>query len=213
MNKPSVRGGLRVAVSQRINYFPARTEWQDSLDQRLVSWIKNLGALPIPVPNVLMPISALQAWLEAVAPRAIVLSGGNDIGENLGRDETEKSLLDYASTLELPVLGICRGMQMMAHHGGISLEPSPGHAGTRHALGSLNGAIFPEEVNSFHNWRIASCPKGYALTAEAEDGSIEAIRHQVLPWEGWMWHPEREEPFEETGMERARDLLGVTALK
>lgn len=213
MNKPSVRGVLRVAVSQRVNYLPARTEWQDSLDQRLVSWIKNLGALPIPVPNVLMQSSALQAWLEAVAPRAIVLSGGNDIGENLGRDETEKSLLNYASTLELPVLGICRGMQMMAHYAGAGLEASPGHVGQRHALRSLNAAVFPKEVNSFHNWRLISCPTGYATVALAGDDSIEAIRHRDLPWEGWMWHPEREEPFNRNDIERARDLLTTTKIK
>ena len=213
MKEPGVLGGLRVAVSQRIDYLPGRKEFQDSLDQRLVSWIKNLGALPIPVPNILIPSSTLQAWLEAVTPRAIVLSGGNDLGENPSRDETERCLLDYASTLKLPVLGICRGMQMMAHHGGASLEPSPGHAGTSHALFSLDGAIFPDEVNSFHNWRVASCPTDYELTAVAEDGSIEAIRHQFLPWEGWMWHPEREEPHHQNDAERARNLLRVTELK
>ena len=35
----------------------------------------------------------------------------------------------------------------------------------------------------------------YEILAESEDGIIEAISHKKLPWEGWMWHPEREEQF------------------
>lgn len=213
MKRSIAPGGIKVAVSQRVNYLPERKEWQDSLDQRLVNWIEDLGTLPIPVPNVFMPSSALQTWLVAVAPQAIVLSGGNDIGESARRDKTEKGLLDYARLLRLPVLGICRGMQMMAHDAGAALEASPGHSATRHTLRLLDEAVFPGEVNSYHNWQVASCPRGYAVTAEAEDGGIEAIRHRDLPWEGWMWHPEREEPFIQNDIVRARDLLGVKQTK
>lgn len=209
MSNSTVLSGIKIAVSQRINYLPGRKEWQDSLDQRIVRWIENLGALPVPVPNVLMQSSTLSTWLEAVAPRAIVLSGGNDIGEYPRRDETERGLLDYARKLRLPVLGTCRGMQMMAHHAGADLEVSPGHAGKRHALRSLSEAVFPEEVNSFHNWRLISCPTDYTTVAIAGDDSIEAIRHRDLPWEGWMWHPEREKPFNRSDIKRARDLLGI----
>lgn len=205
--------GNKIAVSQRLEYLPERKEWRDSLDHRLASWLEKLGGLPIPVPNVLISGSALQSWLEAVTPRAIVLSGGEDIGENLFRDDTERNLLDYAYRLRLPVLGLCRGMQLMAHYAGADLEVSPGHVGGRHALRSLNGEIFPNEVNSFHNWRLESCPMDFTPAAEAEDGTIEAILHRDLPWEGWMWHPEREKPFNTEDIERARGLLGLEQKK
>lgn len=203
----------RLAVSQRVDYLPGRQEFRDSLDQRLIGWLQVVGALPIPVPNRFPREQGIEAWLAAINPHAIVLSGGNSIGENFDRDTTEAALIDYASASSLPLLGICRGMQMMAHYEGTGLESSPGHAATRHALRPLNEAAFPEEVNSYHNWRLASCPRGYAVTAEAEDGGIEAIRHRDLPWEGWMWHPEREEPFIQNDIVRARDLLGVKQTK
>lgn len=210
MNEGTALVGIRVAVSQNVDYVAERGEWRDFLDQRLAVWLIKLGALPIPVPNLLLPEPGLRAWLESVAPGAIVLSGGNDLGEHGARDNTETSLIAYAEGTELPLLGICRGMQMMAHYAGTGLEPVVGHAGTRHALNSAQGGGFPKEVNSFHNWSLARCPTGYSVVAESEDGSIEAIRHREFGWEGWMWHPEREKPFNRSDIERARHLLGVT---
>jgi putative glutamine amidotransferase len=41
-----------------------------------------------------------------------------------------------------------------------------------------------------------------------KDGVIEAIRHEQFPWEGWMWHPEREEVFNMIDTLRMKRLLG-----
>ena len=43
--------------------------------------------------------------------------------------------------------------------------------------------------------------------AFAEDNSIEAIAHNHMPWEGWMWHPERESRFNSFELERFRSLV------
>ena len=42
--------------------------------------------------------------------------------------------------------------------------------------------------------------------AYSDDGEIEAIRHKTLPWEGWMWHPERNAPFAK------EDLKNITRI-
>ena len=39
-------------------------------------------------------------------------------------------------------------------------------------------------------------PKDFCARAHCEDASIDAIKHNDLPWEGWMWHPEREKSFD-----------------
>lgn len=182
----------RVAVSQRVDRWPARNEVRDAVDQALVRWLYQAGSLPVPVPNGL-PQAGLGVWLEQIAPEAIVLSGGNDIGEAPERDRTEGQILAYAEAHRLPVLGICRGMHMLAAYAGGTLESVEGHAGTRHALRIRNGTTgWPAEVNSFHNHGLRSPPPGYAVAAEAPDGTVEAVLHLDLPWEGWMWHPERE---------------------
>lgn len=192
-----------VAVSQRVDVYPDRNERRDALDQRLCQWLVVAGYLPIPVPNGL-GLEGLRLWLSAVRPAAIVLSGGNDMGEVIERDNTERQLLVYAQEGTLPVLGICRGMQMMGVWAGGALKPVQGHTRTRHELrGELVG-----EANSFHNYSLAACPADFAVTATAEDGCIEAIRHESFAWEGWMWHPERETDFQPRDIERLKVLFG-----
>ena len=52
------------------------------------------------------------------------------------------------------------------------------------------------EVNSFHEFAIESCPTDFKVFATCStDGSVEGIKHDTLPWEGWMWHPERDGYF------------------
>lgn len=200
-----------VAVSQRVDVFPERNEVRDALDQRLSTFIFAAGYLAVPVPNSYGVIASddgemstgLVAWLGAVSPQAIVLSGGNDIGQCAARDLTECWLLDYARAYVLPVLGICRGMQMMAHCSGTGLQPVDSHVLTRHRL---TGEI-THEVNSYHQYSLSRCPKGFEVLARSKDGEIEAIRHQSLPWEGWMWHPERDFEFNVHDIERLRGLF------
>lgn len=189
------------AVSQRVDHFPERSETRDALDQRLVEFVATCGHMPVPVPNALG--GTLRDWLTVVQPAAVVLSGGNAIGQCAERDDTEYALLMYAMERHLPVLGICRGMQMMAHWGGAMLKPVEGHVRARHRLSGEITAV----VNSYHGFALIVCPEGFEVLARSEDGEIEAIRHLTLPWEAWMWHPEREPDFSEHDIQRLKALF------
>ncbi len=198
-----------IAISQRVDREVARLENRDALDQRLTCWVTAFGGMPLPVPNTLG--ENIVDWLKVVRPSAVLLSGGNDIGDSLERDRTELLLLRYAEQTKLPVLGICRGMQMLAQYAGAKLVPVKGHTATYHVLKGKDVAYgtLPSEVNSFHSWGLACCPPNYITIATALDESIEAICHRDLPWEGWMWHPEREVNFGEIELARARKLLTI----
>lgn len=195
-----------VAVSQRVEVLVDRNERRDALDQALPRFLCAAGFLAFPAPNCLAEsrdgAGTVWRWLSALAPRAVVLSGGDDIGVHGDRDRTEIALLEYASEHGLPVLGICRGMQVMGKWGDVDTKPAPGHIRVRHEItGAISGS-----VNSYHSLALASCPADFDVIATSGDGEIEAIRHRTMRWEGWMWHPEREPAFD------PRDIDGVRAL-
>jgi len=195
-----------VAISQRVDLITDRHERRDSLDQNLGLWLLANNYLPVQIPNILNisgNSALLDSWLTSIRPAALILSGGNDLGEYPDRDKTENELMEWASLNKKPVLGICRGMQSMGVWSGSALKPVSGHVRTHHPIsGELNRV-----VNSFHNFSLDQCPRDFEVLALSEDGEIEAIRHKTLPWEGWMWHPERENEFDDIDNIRLRALF------
>jgi putative glutamine amidotransferase len=152
----------------------------------------------------------------------IVLSGGADVephrygaetdaatvGTRPDRDEGELALLRAALDRDLPVLAICRGMQLLAvATGGALHQHVPDVVGTerhRPALGTYGRhririepgtrlhALLGEsaEVNSHHHQSVADASKAVA-TAWADDGIIEAIEIPDRSFAlGVQWHPE-----------------------
>ena len=186
-----------VAVSQRIDFLTERNEKRDSIDCQLNIFLDIAGYLAVPVPNTLVKITPkgrlltkkkLDMWFSKIKPEALVISGGNNLGQFVERDQTEISLLDIAVENKLPVLGICRGMQIMAMWAGTGLIKISNHTNIKHRIsGKINGL-----ANSYHDYALTSCPKGFIVLSKSIDGVIEAIRHEKLPWIGLMWHPERE---------------------
>jgi gamma-glutamyl-gamma-aminobutyrate hydrolase PuuD len=188
-----------IIVTQNIEYHKSYSTYQDVLDHRLTEFIFRIGFRPLPMPNVLASIIKKNAdetcnidhFLASAAPSGFILSGGADWGTYPQRDITEFQILRYAEKHKLPVFGFCRGMQVMARFAGVETHPVINHVNVRHEIsGKLNGT-----VNSYHNHAIKNCPVNFEILATSNDGKIEAIQSRILPWEAWMWHPEREKPF------------------
>ena len=205
-----------VGITQRVDKVEPYNEWRDALDQRLVDWVIHAGFLPVPIPNSLVDLTSIYSyqpildnWLNRVKIDAILLSGGNDIGNIEQRDLTEKYILSWAEKNKKAVLGICRGMQMIGIYMGDSLIEVDGHVKANHTLQikSRDTQTLPETVNSYHNLALEGCTNTFEILAESEDDNIEAIKHKTLPWEGWMWHPEREEKFAERDQNRFKKLM------
>jgi gamma-glutamyl-gamma-aminobutyrate hydrolase PuuD len=181
--------GKLIAVSQRVDSTNTHGERRDALDQQWGPFLKACGYTVAPVPNIGADISA---WLNGIAPAGIVLSGGNDLaalgGDAPERDATEDALIAWATQRRVPLIGVCRGMQLLAHRTGCVIERVSGHVATEHPI---TGAFGPRTVNSYHSWGVTKVSDQWHTLATAPDNTIEAFRHVAHAHMGVMWHPER----------------------
>lgn len=149
---------------------------------------------------------------------ALLLPGGGDVepwryGQKntasrqleLERDARELALLEQFLARGKPVLGICRGMQVInVFFGGDLIQDLPGHSAAGGAdrlhpvrtapsfLRELCGAACT--VNSAHHQAVGKLGTGLDAVQWAQDGTVEALCHKTLPVWGVQWHPERLSP-------------------
>ncbi|WP_328367826.1 gamma-glutamyl-gamma-aminobutyrate hydrolase family protein [Streptomyces sp. NBC_00445] len=119
------------------------------------------------------------------------------------RDAWELALIEAALEARVPLLGICRGMQLLnVALGGTLVQHLDGHAEVvgvfgRHSVkpvpGTLYAGVVPEEtaVPTYHHQAVDRLGAGLVVSAYAGDGTVEAVE---LPAGGWVlgvqWHPE-----------------------
>ena len=100
---------MKIALTQRSDYFPERDEKRDSLDQ---NWFRLFPRdICIPIPNI---IESFKVWINSLEVDLIILTGGNDINysdqsKNVApeRDFVEKQILKFSKQKNIPVLGVC----------------------------------------------------------------------------------------------------------
>jgi putative glutamine amidotransferase len=180
-------------------------EQRYALDARWYPFLSACGLTGVPLPNV--PEIAVDT-AAAVGVRGIILSGGDDLAAYGGpfpqRDETERQLLDWAMRRSLPVLGVCRGMQLLVHVFGGTLEPVDGHVATRHDVLIGDRA---RNVNSFHRLAPHVVPPSLEVTASCGH-VVEGVRHREAEVVGVMWHAEREDTFDAEDVGMFSELFG-----
>ena len=209
----------RIGLTQRAHTISGISERRDMLDQRWAQLIERLGACPVPLANA---VHDPRRYLDALGLDALVMTGGNDLtalpdasDPAPERDLFEAEAFRYFREKGLPVLGVCRGAQMINVLAGGRLERIDKHIALRHALtwrdGLPHGWDRPGDVNSYHGWAIPQdgLAAGLEAAARADDGSIEAFYTTDSAVTGIVWHPERELDLPDTAMAflaRARRL-------
>jgi gamma-glutamyl-gamma-aminobutyrate hydrolase PuuD len=207
----------RLGITQRVEVVLDYGERRDCLDQRWSEFVLELGFIPVPLPNVGPDLA--EALTGNLRLDAVLLSGGNTLAEldpeaadtAPERDLFEHALIDVATGLSLPVVGVCRGMQVINLHLGGSLSKVDGHVASRHALHAKPNFndIIATDANSYHNWGIAPGQLAEPLCPVAMDdeGYTEAYIHRRASISGIMWHPEREQPARHPDVELLKHLL------
>lgn len=192
--------------------------------QGFVDALQAAGAVPL-----IVPISKPEEARAYIAlTDGLLLTGGYDINPALygeeaipqlealhpKRDASEMALIEAALEKGIPILGVCRGMQLLnVYYGGTLYQDLPAQYGKpllQHVQLSAfhipiqqvaiqSGSYLQELlgveklwVNSFHHQAIKELGNGLTATAVTSDGVIEAIELQDTPSSvlGIQWHPE-----------------------
>lgn len=144
----------------------------------------------------------------------LVLAGGVDVGDDPERDAFEMALGTRALERDLPLLGVCRGMQVMnVAAGGTLIEHVPdvvGHEAHRHTEGQWSdhsvrledGSLAARaaggtvtDVKSHHHQAVDRVAEGFTVTAWADEDDLpEAMESRAHRFAlGVQWHPEADE--------------------
>ena len=207
-----------------------------SLDR---SWINLLGIGRIAYRRLILRAGGIPMWVdygsgpeppdigpsaEAIVADAdgLILSGGVDVDPTLygsaeaakhvnpRRDRFELALLEHARRRRIPIVGICRGCQLLNVSLGGTLTSIPNDPGLRrtHRFFSTHSVLLDEEstlgrllaagrirrVRSLHGQVVAELGECFRIVARAPDGVPEAIECAAAQDASWMvgvqWHPE-----------------------
>ncbi|ASR37740.1 hypothetical protein BAY61_25140 [Prauserella marina] len=197
-----------IGVTQRVLVDPRHGEQRLALDRRWAPFLAACGLVAIALP---LEERLAEQTLASTGCAGVLFTGGDDRAEFGGataeRDGMERHVLRYAIEQALPVVGVCRGMQLLLRAFGSELVAVPGHVGSTHAL---TGEFGPRAVNSFHRWAALGVPEGFRVTARCGE-VVEAVAHETLALTGIMWHPERAEPVVAEDIALFNSAFRVTA--
>lgn len=202
-----------------------RGPWEGQLSAVLpfqyVDAVYRAGGLPVLLPpREDIGVDEVDTWLDRLD--GLVVSGGADVEASRygadphpsvqearrDRDATELLLVERARARRIPLLGVCRGMQVMAVQAGGTIEqhvpdrvghddhsPGPGRFGS-HAVTLVDGSRVASivgsrvEVPTYHHQAVETHP-GFVAVGHADDGTLEAMEDPDAPFcLGVQWHPE-----------------------
>ncbi len=208
---------FKIGLTQRVEVLPNRGERRDCLDQAWTRLLAENGLVPVPLPNRVDDVDIL---FDRIGLDGIILTGGNDPAHLPGatntapeRDAFERRLLQGCAARNIPVLGVCRGMQMLVDFHGGTITAIDNHRGRPHGIVVQSASdamlIDREAVNSFHTYGVqaSGIPDDLRILALAPDGTVEAVAHRRLRQWAVMWHPERS-PHDPRDARLIRDLFG-----
>lgn len=187
-----------IAISQRTDLIPHSQEYHDGLDQRWWHLLNESYLTPLIIPN---SYSHAKKIISGIKIKGILLTGGGDSPE---REKVETLLLEHAFKYQLPVLGVCHGMQFIQQYFGVRLYKIQNHVCQRQEIFIHNQLTI---VNSFHDYGTNQTNPFLTVWAKAADGIIKAIKHVSLPIFGIMWHPERQNPFAARDIELLKNIF------
>lgn len=196
------------------------SDGKQQINNAYIDSIIQAGGIPLCIPIIHHGINEVLAKVDG-----LLLIGGYDVNPKYfdedphpkigrietDRDESDFALLQQALTLNMPVLAVCRGLQVLNVQLGGSLYqdiPSQVEGAMQHTQNSSRHekvhtikvfegtklhSIVGEHImtNSFHHQSVKELGEGLVISAKTNDGIVEAIEHPNYTFcLGVQWHPE-----------------------
>ncbi|MEX2461700.1 MAG: type 1 glutamine amidotransferase [Paenibacillaceae bacterium] len=217
---------VRIGITSGCEYGTIVNGWPlIYVNKAIVESIENAGAIPIVLPTV-ENVSLFDPYMDMIdgiiisgevlsIKTNVIQDGGKDILQNINllRYSNERAAISAALKRNIPLLGICRGHQVLniveggtmkdkdinigndiIHQQGSIQSPDKGIHNISIKAGSKLQRLLKMNhlcVNSFHRQAIGQIPKGYIASAVADDGNIEAIEMDDDRFiMGLQFHPE-----------------------
>jgi putative glutamine amidotransferase len=199
----------------------ANNEERFVVDRPYAEAVVNAGGIPLFLPTLSWSRSLIRSILAKVD--GLLISGGRDIDPKLydeephpklrpmklERTQSEMVMLEESLKRDIPVLGICGGMQLINvfFRGSLYQDiPSQISDAAIHEKGSEHEVCVEEDtllqriieekrfsIKSYHHQSVKAPGEGLRISAKCPDGIIEAIEWPNCFVLGLQWHPEREE--------------------
>ncbi len=180
----------KIGLLLRVDKFGKYKETRDNIDTRFIYLFQKLNFEPILIPT---SIKNIELFIAKMSLDGIILSPGGNPLKNDIRKKNEFKIIKYCIKKKIPILGICRGAQIINLYFKGTLKKVKNHVRKNH---QIFGNIIKNKkikVNSYHDLGFDKKMLGRNLIVNAfsKDQVIECFSHKKFNILGLMWHPER----------------------
>lgn len=195
---------MKLVITPRLDYLNKYKETRISLD---INWIKFLDRC-----NLKYEIFNYDQRFKITNNiGGLILTGGNTLANYFSsnclqkkistiRDKAETNLIKSCVKKKIPIIGVCRGMQLICNYFGMELSKINKHIATTHKLiiNKKFKSYIKSDVNSYHSYGLKKQNLNemfIQLALHKNSNTLEAIKHKKYSIYGIMWHPERYQKY------------------
>ena len=189
---------MKIGITTTIREF-YKNQFEYSLDQKLIKFLNKSFSRPD-----IRIIFDNKINLEKFD--LLIISGGNDLNRlkkskrNFLRESLDKHIIAKSIKLNIPLLGICYGAQLISSYYGNKIIKQKGRNNKKNQIRFSKSDFFNIKtmtIKSFYNFAIKIDKNILEVLATSKNNCIEAFKVKKRKIYGIMWHPERDRSFKQ----------------
>ncbi len=189
---------MKIGITTTIREF-YKNQFEYSLDQKLIKFLNKSFSRPD-----IRIIFDNKINLEKFD--LLIISGGNDLNRlkkskrNFLRESLDKHIIAKSIKLNIPLLGICYGAQLISSYYGNKIIKQKGRNNKKNQIRFNKSDFFNIKtmtIKSFYNFAIKIDKNILEVLATSKNNCIEAFKVKKRKIYGIMWHPERDRSFKQ----------------